>query len=894
MNNIAELGFRMPTGPLKDGKAALDALVPSAQKAEKGIERFNAAAAGIVGQIPGVNAGVKTFAAAAAGAGASSDRLSKAALGAGTAMKTVQAAAAGAAAPINNLVGGLTRVSAATGMADAHIKAYRNSLASVPAAANSAASSLNRLGAAANDNINRLQATPGNIAAQFQDIGVTAAGGMSPLLIALQQGTQLSAAMQDGVGNLTAGLRQLFNMTTILTVGFVALLAAGLQMVDWMRVAEVLVNGLADGLDTLAGFVESASEATVYFGLVAAVAFGPRVLASVIALGTTILHSLVTAISTATMAMISFSLANPFGAVLIAIGLVITAMALLNDTFGGVFSGVLKTVRYVANAMLKFFGDAFNGIVQVAQNAINGIITAFNGISGLLGFNPVGTVDLSGMKFDTSGDLVGKIGEGIAGGIRAAGDFARGLLPGAEAPEAGGAARGGAAGGMSEADRQTKAYEELIQRAQERVASLTDETMALGMTEAAGARFLAQQDLLRDAARQGITLDAARRKELMLLGDAMASAQIDLEVAKATRAYQEQLTALQQQSELIGLTGFALEHAAIRQELMNEATQTGALEQAKLNGTLAEYLSLLDSRAATLASQSEDNRNAEFTADFTRNLELQTAAMERSRGEIGLVGAALTAYRIESDLLNRAARENIELTPEYLEGVRQQAARFGELTDQVRLQQQRFDDARESLRGFFGDMVSGLQQGQSVWQTFGDAVMNVVNRIISRLLNSGTDSLLGSLGKLFGVVTGSEVSRLTGSAGATIDANPGLFAKGGAFSGGVQMFAKGGAFTNGVYNDPTLFKFAKGGAFGMMGEAGPEAVMPLKRGSDGSLGVRVTAAEPQTVMVRVTTDDPRFNAYVDDRIGQSAPTVAQAGARISQSETAFNNTRRLA
>lgn len=134
--------------------------------------------------------------AAAAAAVGATDRFGKAALGAGTAMKTVQAAATGAA-PINNLIGGLTRVSTATGMADAHIEAYRNSLASVPAAANSAASSLNRLaGAAANDNtVNRLQATPGNIAAQFQDIGVTAVGGMSPLLIALQQGTQLSAAM---------------------------------------------------------------------------------------------------------------------------------------------------------------------------------------------------------------------------------------------------------------------------------------------------------------------------------------------------------------------------------------------------------------------------------------------------------------------------------------------------------------------------------------------------------------------------------------------------------------------------------------------------------------------------------------------------------------------------
>ena len=894
MNELARLGVAMDSKQLKDGKAALDALVPSAQKAEKGIERFNAAAHGLKTVTGGAASGVDKVRAAAAAAVGATDRFGKAALGAGTAMKTVQIAAVGAAAPINNLVGGLTRVSTATGMADAHIKAYKASLASVPAAANSAASSLQRLGASANDNINRLQATPGNIAAQFQDIGVTAAGGMNPLLIALQQGTQLSAAMQGGVGNLIAGLRQLFNMTTILTVGFVALIAAGLQAVDWMRVAEVLVNNVADGLDGLAGFVEGASEALIGLSIVAGIAFGPRILASVFALGTTILHSLVTAISTATLAMISFSLANPFTALVLAIGVVITAMALLNDTFGGVFTGILRTVKYVANAIIRGFLTAFNAVMTAGEVLVNGLISGFNRVSKFFGFEAVGNVDLSGFKADLAQgrDFVGEIGTGIGNAMRGAGDMLRGID--FSDPEKKKKDRAGRSPRerMSEAERQQRAYEELTRRAQERINSLTDETMALGMTEAAGARFLAQQELLRDAARQGITLDAARRKELMLLGDAMASAQIDKAVAEQTRAYQEQMRELKQQSELIGLTGAALTEAATFQRLLNDAVQAGKIDLSNMNEEMRKHILLLRERAGNIAAQSEANRNAEFTADFTRNLELQTAAMERSRGEIGLVGAALAAYRIESDLLNRAARENIELTPEYLEGIQQQAARFGELTEQVRLQQQRFDDARESLRGFFGDMVSGLQQGQSVWQTFGNAVMNVVNRIIDRLLTLATDDILGSLTRLLGVA--SPKASLLGSVNSTIDANPGLFAKGGAFDGGVQMFAKGGAFTNGIYSDPTLFKFAKGGAFGMMGEAGPEAVMPLKRGPDGSLGVRVNAMEPQQVVVRVVTDDERFDAYVDTRIDANAPVIAQAGSEIGQRETRFKNSRRLA
>lgn len=66
-------------------------------------------------------------------------------------------------------------------------------------------------------------------------------------------------------------------------------------------------------------------------------------------------------------------------------------------------------------------------------------------------------------------------------------------------------------------------------------------------------------------------------------------------------------------------------------------------------------------------------------------------------------------------------------------------------------------------------------------------------------------------------------------------------ATGGVYGGGesYRAFARGGAFTNSIVTEPTNFRFAKGGGFGLglMGEAGPEAIMPLKRAADGSLGV---------------------------------------------------------
>jgi len=66
--------------------------------------------------------------------------------------------------------------------------------------------------------------------------------------------------------------------------------------------------------------------------------------------------------------------------------------------------------------------------------------------------------------------------------------------------------------------------------------------------------------------------------------------------------------------------------------------------------------------------------------------------------------------------------------------------------------------------------------------------------------------------------------------------------------GGISRFAGGG-----VVNAPTLFPLARG--VGLMGEAGPEAVLPLARGSDGKLGVRSEATAPVVVNFNVTATD---------------------------------------
>jgi lambda family phage tail tape measure protein len=76
------------------------------------------------------------------------------------------------------------------------------------------------------------------------------------------------------------------------------------------------------------------------------------------------------------------------------------------------------------------------------------------------------------------------------------------------------------------------------------------------------------------------------------------------------------------------------------------------------------------------------------------------------------------------------------------------------------------------------------------------------------------------------------------------------FANGGGFMNGMQFFANGG-----VVGSPTMFGMA-GGRVGVMGEAGPEAIMPLKRTADGRLGVAASggAGGVQNVTVNVNVE----------------------------------------
>jgi phage-related minor tail protein len=131
----------------------------------------------------------------------------------------------------------------------------------------------------------------------------------------------------------------------------------------------------------------------------------------------------------------------------------------------------------------------------------------------------------------------------------------------------------------------------------------------------------------------------------------------------------------------------------------------------------------------------------------------------------------------------------------------------------------------------FGSALSGAFKGAVVQ---GKALDDVLRGIASRIATSALDraftalgqSLVANLGQAMGFATGGVIA-----------------------SGRVVPFASGG-----VVASPSYFPLA-GGRTGLMGEAGPEAILPLARGQDGRLGVRAGSGQAVNVTFNVTTPD---------------------------------------
>lgn len=138
------------------------------------------------------------------------------------------------------------------------------------------------------------------------------------------------------------------------------------------------------------------------------------------------------------------------------------------------------------------------------------------------------------------------------------------------------------------------------------------------------------------------------------------------------------------------------------------------------------------------------------------------------------------------------------------------------------------DGMKQAMGGAVTTITDMLNGNVDSWKDWGVSVLKIIQNV---LVNMAVANGVSSIGSLFSFGASSAATASSGTAIQNAGANFTFNAKGNVYDSPSLS-----AYSNGVFQTPQLFAFAKGA--GVFAEAGPEAIMPLTRAADGSLGVR--------------------------------------------------------
>ncbi|UXM94642.1 tape measure protein [Bartonella sp. HY329] len=406
--------------------------------------------------------------------------------------------------------------------------------------------------------------------------------------------------------------------------------------------------------------------------------------------------------------------------------------------------------------------------------------------------------------------------------------------------------------------------------------------------------------------------------------DAYKTAEAQYEAGEAYLKKQEELNARTKEQIDYDTRLTQLRQNAIKDKVILQPDQ----EDRFIKGQIAN-----DNRLKNQAYPNNGVKSLEGVSSAYQNL-LKSAddrmlQLELETQLVGKTGIAADAYKIKLELLKAAEEQFGKLTPKMVKDAEQKAEAYEKIAEATAKAKLNADLNNERTRmglstveqgvydkmnqynipygsnqqaaaairynsilqmglgyaqSFANTLTAGLVNGTKFTENLGSAFKNLGNQILSMATNDLISGLFRNLLGLGG--GGGWLSSLLGGLGGGFPAAPsaigpvGLYANGGAFGTGSQRFAKGGAFTNSIISKPTAFRFADGGSFssGLMGEAGPEAILPLKRDAQGRLGVSQhgEGGNPggSGTLTNVSVD-VKASKYFDVIVGQKAQEISQ-------------------
>ena len=238
-----------------------------------------------------------------------------------------------------------------------------------------------------------------------------------------------------------------------------------------------------------------------------------------------------------------------------------------------------------------------------------------------------------------------------------------------------------------------------------------------------------------------------------------------------------------------------------------------------------------------LSDAEKDAKKAqEKLEDFFDQFKL---GMEQQERLLGVYGEQREELEKVIEIENRLGDARHLVSQKQIEAMAQEELA---LERKLEREQQIYELGRSSFENFLMTVVDGTS---SIEDAFKAMLANIIREVYQQYVAKGAADVAGNfLVSLFS-------------------------AKGNAFgSGGVKMFANGG-----VVDSPTLFNYS--GGTGMMGEAGPEAIMPLKRNSQGKLGVQVSGGGQSVVVNNHWYISANGDAAVKAIIQSEAPKIIE-------------------
>ncbi|CAB3687071.1 hypothetical protein LMG1866_01875 [Achromobacter ruhlandii] len=312
----------------------------------------------------------------------------------------------------------------------------------------------------------------------------------------------------------------------------------------------------------------------------------------------------------------------------------------------------------------------------------------------------------------------------------------------------------------------------------------------------------------------------------------------------------------------------AVARAATECRKSNDATNKGTDGKKKSTDALNKHAQAIRSEAVEQALAEMKKAGAMLGVDTEVGKMEVEASIGRFSGEsigdkISLMVGALDLDKQRNDVKMSAYIQSL-VNPNAAanEEKRQKQAALDQALGDGRLSQDKYDKERRSLGVVEkdGDFMAGVSDklvesargsASKIQDILGTKMYDFVSEKFDKMGLSFLDNVAkmvtsAASAKLMETLLGKEFMSGSGGLGGWIGQAggfiAGLFGSGGASTASAIVpsvaqafpvqFAKGGAFTNGMTASPVAFPM------GVMGEAGPEAIMPLHRGADGSLGIR--------------------------------------------------------